>query len=59
MSRASSNSVRKPVKQIAVCSNCGWGIYIGDAYYEVDEKILCEDCMIQLSSIKEGERLNE
>lgn len=38
-------------KQIGVCNCCGWGIYIGDTYYEKDEKKTCEDCMNEFKKV--------
>lgn len=29
------------------CENCGYGIYVGDAYYEINDVVICEDCMDQ------------
>lgn len=31
-------------KQIGACSGCGCGIYVGDDYYQIDNKAYCEDC---------------
>ena len=27
------------------CAGCGDDIYYGDEYYEIDDKIVCEDCI--------------
>lgn len=27
------------------CSYCERGIYEGDSYYEIENRILCEDCL--------------
>ena len=42
-------------KQIGTCSCCGWGIYIGDTYYEKKGIKTCEDCMNEFKKIGEEE----
>lgn len=42
-------------RQIGICSSCGWGLYIGDTYYEKDEMKTCEDCMDEFKKIGEEE----
>lgn len=27
------------------CSECGEGIYVDDTYYEINNKVVCEDCV--------------
>lgn len=39
------------VKQIAVYSCCGWGIYPGDEYWNIEGKIYCKDCINQLKKV--------
>lgn len=35
----------KKAKKVYDCSECGWGIYIGDAYFDINGDFICEDCM--------------
>ena len=35
----------KAAKKKFDCSECGYGIFVGDVYFEIDENIICEDCM--------------
>lgn len=37
-------------KLIYTCSNCGWGIYIGDAYWNISGQMICEDCIEHLKN---------
>lgn len=34
-------------KQMYECSDCGYGIFLGDTYYEINDVFICEDCMEQ------------
>ena len=34
-------------KEIYKCADCGYGIFLGDAYYEINDVFICEDCMEQ------------
>jgi len=43
-------------KQISVCGCCGWGIYNGDVYYEVDGKNICEDCIKDYKKEREAKK---
>lgn len=34
-------------KQVYECSDCGYGIFLGDTYYEINDLFICENCMEQ------------
>lgn len=36
---------RPTPKKICECNECGDNIYIGDAYWEIEDKTYCEDCI--------------
>lgn len=42
-------------KQIYKCADCGYGIFLGDAYYEINDVFICEDCMEQYKKECEDE----
>jgi hypothetical protein len=42
-------------KQIEVCSGCGWGIYPGDDYWPIDEKVYCKECIDKFRKVGEEE----
>lgn len=42
-------------RQIEVCSDCGWGIYTGDDYWLIDNKIYCKECINRLRKVGEEE----
>ena len=35
-------------RKMCDCRNCGWGLYEGDEYYEIDGECYCEDCVEKL-----------
>ncbi|MDU7212510.1 hypothetical protein [Clostridium sp.] len=37
-------------KKIYTCSCCGYGIYIGDAYWNISGQIICEECIEHLKN---------
>lgn len=37
----------KKASRIYLCTTCGGGIYVGDAYYRVDGQVVCEECVIK------------
>lgn len=37
-------------KKIYNCSCCGYGIYIGDAYWNISGQIICEECIEHLKN---------
>ena len=42
---------REETKQAGTCSNCGWGIYVGDDYWIIDGKKYCLDCINQSKKV--------
>jgi predicted amidophosphoribosyltransferase len=42
---------REEPKQITICSCCGWGIYSGEDYWEIDNKNYCADCMNEFKKV--------
>lgn len=36
---------RQQAEIFAVCSYCGGEIYLGQLYYEIEEKLVCPDCL--------------
>lgn len=40
-------------KKIYTCSCCGYGIYNGDAYWNLSGQIVCEECINNLKQIAE------
>lgn len=37
-------------KKIYTCSCCGYGIYNGDAYWNISGQIICEECIEHLKN---------
>lgn len=35
----------KTSKVIDICTECGYSIYEGDEYYDIEGKIICYDCI--------------
>ncbi|WP_294174002.1 hypothetical protein [uncultured Clostridium sp.] len=44
-----------PAKEVYECADCGYGIFLGDAYYEINDVFICEDCMEQYKKECEDE----
>lgn len=42
-------------KKVYECADCGYGIFLGDTYYEVNDVFICEDCMEQYKKECEDE----
>ena len=43
------------IKQVYECSDCGYGIFLGDIYYEINDVFICEDCIEQYKKEREEE----
>ena len=36
---------RQQAEVFAICGCCGGEIYLGQLYYEIEEKLVCPDCL--------------
>lgn len=45
-----------PIAKIfTYCDVCGEPIYVGDDYYKIDGKDICDDCINDFRKVAEGE----
>lgn len=42
---------RKPVKEYGVCEECGYTILEGEEYYDIDNILICVDCIDEYKKI--------
>ena len=39
-------SYEEPLAEISCkCSRCGWDIFKGDSYYEINNESICDECI--------------
>lgn len=46
---------RKPRTVADNCCNCGGEIYLGEAYWDIDDKTYCEECIEDMKAYKEDD----
>ncbi|KEI94451.1 hypothetical protein N496_20205 (plasmid) [Clostridium botulinum A2B3 87] len=44
---------REHLKAVDLCSECKYNIYFGEIYYDIQGKIICQDC-INIYKKREG-----
>ena len=42
---------RKPVKEYGMCEECGYTILEGEEYYDIDNVLICVDCIDEYKKI--------